>query len=190
MYGRDARLPTQAALSPPPQHYPVDATDYRAEFTSHMSEKKAWELARTHIVKAQKHQKKYYDQKARMDKFLPGDQVFVHMPSARSGPAWKLARPFHGPFHVLDTFNNGVEVRPVDQPNDKPIRVALQRIRRCPIEMPDDQFYPRKKNCEADPSSRTYTENIESRQHSTSAAWANRLCSRGRGRPSSQAREM
>ena len=103
LYGQDARLPTHAALSPPPHRYPVDATDYRAEFTT-------------------------------------------HMPSVRSGPAWKLARPFHGPYRVLDTFNNGVKVRPVDRPHEKPIRVALQRVTRCPDEM-QDEFYPRKKNC-------------------------------------------
>ena len=37
---------------------------------------------------------------------------------------------------------NGVEVQPVDRPKEAPIRVALNRVRRCPHQM-GNEFYPR-----------------------------------------------
>ena len=176
LYGRDAHLPTEAALSPPPQRYPLDATDYRTEFTTHMSD--AWELAQGNIKKAQKHQKKYYDQQSRTIDFSPGDRVFVYMPSARSGPAWKLSRPFHGPYRVVNVKENGVEVRPVDRPQSDLIRVSLNRVRKCPAEL-GDEFYPRQ------PSQTT-----SKVPTSSSNNWNNRLRSHVRGRPTSQTGEV
>ena len=64
--------------------------------------------------------------------------MFVYMPAARSGKAYKLSRPFHG---IVKMYENGADVRPVDKPNDKPIRVALDRLRGCADEM-SDRFWP------------------------------------------------
>ena len=101
----------------------------------------AWESARAHIKKAQSRQKKYYDCQAKPRQFAPGDRVFVHMPAAKSGQAWKLARPFHGPFRVTEVMDGGVEVAPVNRPQDKSFRVSLQRVRPCPEEI-GNEFYP------------------------------------------------
>ena len=68
----------EAALSPPPQQYPIDANDYCAEFATHMSE--AWDLAQKHIEKAQKHQKKHHDKHSQVVDFSPGDQVLHTCP--------------------------------------------------------------------------------------------------------------
>ena len=78
--------------------------------------------------------------------YVEGERVFVYMPAAKSNTAYKLARPFHGPYRVVHVVDNGVEVRPVDQPHATPTRVALNRVRRCPVEMPD-VFWPRKDAC-------------------------------------------
>ena len=59
------------------------------------------------------------------------------MPPTKSGRAYKLARPFHGPYRVVHVVDNGVEVRPVDQSHVTPTHVALNRVRRCLVEMPD-----------------------------------------------------
>ena len=66
------------------------------------------------------------------------------MPSAKKGKAHKLACPFHGPYRVLETVENGVMVTPVDCPQDTPIRVAMDRVRHCTKEIPDT-FWPEHK---------------------------------------------
>ena len=104
--------------------------------------------------------------------------MFVFMPAASSGKAYKLSRPFHGPYHVIRVHENGVEVRPVDQPRATTIRVALNRVRRCPREVPDT-FWPRKgdrqrvETCDDDPPGEMVPAQDES-------AWSSRLRPRTR----------
>ena len=43
----------------------------------------------------------------------------MYMPAARSGKAYKLSRPFHGPYRIVKMHKNGAEVRPIDKPNDE-----------------------------------------------------------------------
>ena len=45
----------------------------------------------------------------------------VHMPGSVKGKAWKLVRPFHGPYRVLSVTPSNAEVRLVDQPDSDPI---------------------------------------------------------------------
>ena len=59
------------------------------------------------------------------------------MPAAKSGKAYKLAGPFHGPYQVIHVVENCLEIQPVDQPHATPIRVALSQVCRCPDELPD-----------------------------------------------------
>ena len=139
LYGRDPRLPTEAALSPPQERYPIDVDDYKSEVVTKMSD--AWELACKNICKAQSQQKKQHDRSSRPADFKVGDRVFVYMPAAKSTKAHKFARPFYGPYRVVETCTNGVEVRPVDAPQTTPIRVALNRVRFCPTQLADE-FWP------------------------------------------------
>ena len=108
----------------------------------HMSN--AWKLAQENVKRAQKSQKKYYDKSVQEHKVKQGDRVFIYMPSAKKGKAHKLARPFHGPYRVTETVDNGVMVTPIDRPQDTPFRVAMDRVRRCPKEIPD-VFWPEHK---------------------------------------------
>ena len=71
--------------------------------------------------------------------FVEDERVFVYMPASKSGTAYKLARPFHGPYRVVHVVDNGVEVRPVDRPHATLIRVALNCVCRYPV-----VFWPRK----------------------------------------------
>jgi len=41
-------------------------------------------------------------------------------------------RPFQGPYIVQKVFDNGVQLKKVDSPRDKPLRVTLNRVRKCP----------------------------------------------------------
>lgn len=49
--GHDSHLPTEAALSHPPNRYSVNVYDYKSEVMTKMSD--AWELPRNNIYKAQ-----------------------------------------------------------------------------------------------------------------------------------------
>ena len=142
LYGRDPKLPTEAVLCLPPSFtLQVDADDYVTGITKRLSQ--AWSLAGDAIKKALVQQKQHHDAHAHSDTFVEGKRMLVYIPATKSGTAYKLARPFHGPYHVVHVVENGVEVRPVDQPHVTPTRVALNRVRRCPVEMPD-VFWPRK----------------------------------------------
>ena len=61
----------------------------------------------------------------------------VYMPGAMKGKAWKLARPFYGPYRVLATTPTNLEVNPVDKPDAESIFISLNRIRPCYPELPD-----------------------------------------------------
>ena len=47
-------------------------------------------------------------------------------------PQFPRASAANGPYRVIATHLNGVELQSVQQPKDKPIRVALNRVRKCP----------------------------------------------------------
>ena len=137
LYGRDPRLPTEEALSPPQTRQVLDIDDYRSELTTGFSE--AWKLAQENVRKAQQKQKRHHDRRAKEPKLRKGDRVFVYMPAAKCGKAHKFARPFSGPYCVIELFNNGAEVNLIAKPKTANIRVPFNCIRRCPNEIPDCQ---------------------------------------------------
>ena len=96
----------------------------------------AWEVARGAIKYSQERQKNYYDRKAK-SVFKAGDRVFLYKSSEKKGKAHKFARPFHGPYRVLEVTSNNANIRPVDKPDAEPILVALDRLRSCPEEIGD-----------------------------------------------------
>ena len=98
LYGRDARLPSQSVLNQQPSPYAVDVTDYKTEFVSNQSN--SWKLAKENVTVAQSRQKKQHDKHARQHQFKTGDRFMIYMPSVVTGKAWKLARPYHGPYRV------------------------------------------------------------------------------------------
>lgn len=140
LYGRDPRLPNEKILSPLKSQKLVDLKEYGTEVASRMSE--AWELARKNVGRAQKRQKATYDGRSRPPNFAVGERVFLLKPAEKTGEARKLARPFHGPYRVMELTPY---IRRVDRPQDEPIFIALQRLRRCPDEVPDNFWPPDKK---------------------------------------------
>ena len=133
--GRDARLPTESAISQPLTPYQEDLSDYRSSLVAGLSE--AWSTARKNIGKAQGKQKLQYDKKRRPPKFRIGDRVMVFMPQETKGKARKLALPPHGPYRILEITPTGASIRPVDCPDERPILVNLDRVTRCPDELPN-----------------------------------------------------
>ena len=139
LYGRDPRLPTEAALCPEETKKLVNLREYGSELAECMST--ARKLAKEHIKTAQKHQKAQYDRKARPPKFLTGDRVFLYKPAEKSGEGRKLARPYHGPYRIIELNANNAQIRKVNQPDGDLLLVATDRLRRCPDEV-EDMFWP------------------------------------------------
>ena len=139
---RDPRLPTDMALCSAKNRGKMNLKEYGIYIADKLSE--AWILSKTSVGKAQKRQKTYYDRKARPPNFAVGERVFLLKPAERTGEGRKLARPFHGPYRVVEISSNDAHIRRVDRPQDEPILVALDRLRRCPEEIPDE-FWPKDK---------------------------------------------
>ena len=115
----------------------IDLQDYRTELTTSLSD--AWLSAKQHITHAQDKQKQQYDKRAKESPMKVGDRVMVHMPGSVKGKAWKLVRPFHGPYRVVSVPPTNAEVRLVDQRGADAIIlfVSLSRVCPCYSEMAD-----------------------------------------------------
>ena len=100
LYGRDPRLPTGTLLEQSRTTYLVDLDDYKTELSINL--KKARELALQSVKEAQEKQKEQYDRQSRTQVYHIGDRVMVFMPSDVTGKDRKLARPYHGPFRIVN----------------------------------------------------------------------------------------
>ena len=85
----------------------------------------AWENAQKHIATAQSNQKRYYDCRADEKRVRKGDRVMVFMPAETQGRDRKLARPYHGPYRVLNVTPTNVEVSLIDKPKEPSIFLSL-----------------------------------------------------------------
>ena len=139
LYGRDPRLPVPDALSSQQTRMTMDLREYGVELHTKMST--AWGLARTCIGKAQRRQKANYDKKSTKMPFRPGERVFLYKPAEKAGEARKLARPFHGPYRLSEMDVNTATLTRVDKPQEEPLVVAIDRLRRCPDEI-GTEFWP------------------------------------------------
>ena len=78
-----------------------------------------------------------YDHSAKTIDYRVGDSIVVYMPHVSAGKTAKLARPYFGPYHVLNLTSTKVEVRLTDKSDDPMTLVSLDRIRPCYSELPD-----------------------------------------------------
>lgn len=138
LYGRDARVPTETALSQPRTPYQVDVEDYRLELTTGLAA--GWEAARQEVQKSQARQKKHFDKKAKEPRHSVGGRVMVFMPHEAQGRKRKLALPYHGPYRILEVRENCLLVHPVDRPELTPILVSMDRVTTCPSALPDTSW--------------------------------------------------
>ena len=135
LYRRDPRLPSDSVLNAPKDRRIMSLDDYKTEITTRCAD--AWKLAQEQIKKSQASQKLHYDASASEPNTREGDRVYVYTPAKKSGAAYKFICPFVGPYRVVRQYNTGVNVHLVSKPFAKPIRVALNRVRMCPEEIPD-----------------------------------------------------
>ena len=138
LYGRDPRLPSGSILDQTRPEYLVDMEDYRTELMVNL--KSARELALSSIREAQRKQKTAYDQHSTSSVYQVGDRVMVYMPKEVTGKDRKLARPFHGPFRIVNLTPTNAEVQLVERPKDSPLFVAIDRLRKCYSEMTNESW--------------------------------------------------
>ena len=101
--------------------------------------------ARSEIVKAQLHQKKQYDRKAKRVDYSEGNRVIVFMPQATNTKSRKLALSYHGQYRVLEVQSNCLLVHPVDKPDDKPLLVSMDHVVKCSPELPEVSWLGKEK---------------------------------------------
>lgn len=90
------------------------------------------------LENAQKRQKATYNRGSRLLNFAVGEWVFLLNPSEKTGEARKLARPFHGPYSIMEVSPSNAYIQCVDRPQDDTIFVSLQHLRRCSDEIPNE----------------------------------------------------
>ena len=160
LYGRDPQLPTETALTQSRTPYMIDVDDYKTEMVTSLSD--AWKIAQENIKVAQTKQKTQYDKKSKEPTFSVGDRVMTYMPSEVQGKNWKLARPFYGPYRILNLTPTNAEIRLVDKPTDPSIFVSLNRLRPCYSELRDVSWSGRTSKRKKKLSARNKTTTSES----------------------------
>ena len=68
--------------------------------------------------------------------------MFLLKPAEKTGEGRKLARAYHGRYRVVKLADNNAHIRRVDRPESNLLLVAIDRLRRCPDEILDNQFWP------------------------------------------------
>ena len=60
---------------------------------------------------------------------------------AKATKAYKFARPFHGPYRIIEQTDTGVLVQPIDKTQAELIRVGYNEIRH-PFDSLSSKFWP------------------------------------------------
>ena len=94
----------------------------------------------------------------------------MYMPASRQGEAYKFSKPFDDPFRIVSLYDNGADL---DKSKSKLIRVALNRMRKCPKEI----CFSEARNSETVESSKEGLEAVEAGE-CESSPWSGRLRSR------------
>jgi hypothetical protein len=128
---RPMRLPSNNVLNDDRYLRDNSAEDYLS-YTSRALNA-GYQMMEKRLNKAQKKQKKAYDQRAlkRQPTLKVGDRVWVYDQQARQGPDYKFLRPYLGPYCVEQLYPTGTAlVRRIDQPIEKAFVTNLDKLRR------------------------------------------------------------
>ena len=103
----------------------IDISNHKEEVFQNMQE--AWELARKKIKVAQNKQKVYYDRQTRIPTFRVEARVFLYTASPKSGPAYKFALPYKGPYQVTPVSDSVACLRLISRPDSDEVRVSISQ---------------------------------------------------------------
>ena len=84
------------------------------------------------MVRAQNKYKSSYDRKIHNVEFKLGQWVLVRFPQEETGKQQKLARPWHGPYHVVEKRDPDLTVVSVYFPQKGRIQIHQSRVTPCP----------------------------------------------------------
>lgn len=98
MYGRDARLPIDVALTQPTVRY-TSTDDYRVDLVDKLQH--AFTQAKENTERAQQKQKLYADEHSKEPTYEIGEKVWVYAPVTAKGLSTKLLHPWSGPYEII-----------------------------------------------------------------------------------------
>ena len=120
------RLSSAPVLQPPDLTKPFYLWVDRCQYGWFWCSPRARQLAKKNIQKAQGHQKKHYDRRARDSNIQAGDLVMLKV-----DPRFKLDRGYKGPFRVNEVTPMNATIQMMNDPNAEPLVVSLQRLSLC-----------------------------------------------------------
>ena len=132
-------LPTTEVLEPTTTEAISTEAGYVEEMSVRMAE--AWRTAKDCIQQAQEKQQWQHNKGRRPTEFQEGETVYLFMPAKLSGKERKLQSPTDGPYKITRLWPTGTEVRKLKGQDSKSIRIALDRLRKCPDELLQEQEY-------------------------------------------------
>lgn len=115
LYGRQARLPIEKALSTKINALYVDIDDYPTELQIKLT--KAWEIASANINSSQAHQNRYYDRNVDLSSLHSGQSVLVRTPAITPGRSKKILHERHGSFVITRVQIPNLYVKETRKPN-------------------------------------------------------------------------
>lgn len=130
MFGREPRLPIEAALNWKPNPYMVDVSSYLIDLKKFLTN--SWNLTRTNLTIAQERQKKQYNKNARDFNFEIGDQILVSDPVTPVGQTPKFHKPFRGPYVIQEIRYPNLIIKALGNPNAQTETIHVNRVK--PIE--------------------------------------------------------
>lgn len=124
MYGRKSVLPIDAAINQKISSKYVDAEDYAKLMENNFAI--AWKIAKL-IERAQRHQKKQYDQRAHVEQLKINDIVSLYNAVIHVGKSQKLISKWIG---TLFLRPHNVDIVDIRKKNAQLIRVNANRIKK------------------------------------------------------------
>ena len=161
LYGREPRLPIDAALILPDSKLSSSVAKLRAEIVQNLEN--AQSIIKSNTQLAQQKMKAYYDLKATPVLYDVGSRVWVYTPKKRKGLSKKLQHNYHGPYRIvaklspvhfkLRTLDNrpvsvpvhANRIKPYHDPADRPIEPPVDGSSSLDLQdadLPPDSFIP------------------------------------------------
>ncbi|MCP3667793.1 MAG: DDE-type integrase/transposase/recombinase, partial [Gammaproteobacteria bacterium] len=136
MYGRDARLPIDAAYQAYRRWSEIDVTDYARNIALRLTE--AHELALKYIESAQEKQKRNYDKRVNATNYSICDDMYKYTPVWQVGECKKFVHMWHGPLTIrLIKYPNLCLFDP--ESPQKPLSwVHVNQVKRAYVAEPQD----------------------------------------------------
>ena len=161
LYGREPRLPIDAALILPDSKLSWSVAKLRAEIVQNLENVQS--IIKSNTQLAQQKMKAYYDLKATPVLYDVGSRVWVYTPKKRKGLSKKLQHNYHGPYRIvaklspvhfkLRTLDNrpvsvpvhANRIKPYHDPTDRPIEPPVDDSLSLDLQdadLPPDSFIP------------------------------------------------